>query len=459
MSRILLISSNTTIEPLPVYPLGMALIASSLVQNGHEVKQLDLLFNLENILSSVTCSISEFNPDFIGISIRNIDTVDSLSPENTWYLADVKVLVEHIRKISQKPIILGGPAFSIMPEQILEFLNADFGIVGEGEISFNKLIDTISNGVETKKIIYPTKTPITQNGFFSPLYEKELVAYYFDQSGMLSYQTKRGCPHGCNYCSYPLIEGNKLRNQTPEFVVDNLIRLKKNFNVDTLFFTDSVFNDCQGHYLTIAELMIKKKCNIKWAAHFRPEHIKQNELKLLKNSGLYAMEVGSDAACDVTLQGINKSFNFEDIFSFNENCIKAEIPCAHFFMFGGPKETRATVQEGLKNIDRLKKCAVFVFSGIRILPKTGLSEIAVKEGIISSNNNLLKPCYYVSPLVDKNWMDIKIKEAFHKKKDRFFPPEEGQMRMRALKMFGFRGLLWDIAIIPKNRKKREFENQ
>ena len=326
MSRILLISSNTTTEPLPVYPLGMALIASSLVQNGHDVKQLDLLFNLENILSSVTCSISEFNPDFIGISIRNIDTVDSLSPKNTWYLADIKDLVEHIQKISQKPIILGGPAFSIMPDQILKFLNADFGIVGEGEISFNKLIDTISNNVKTKKIVYPTKTPITQNGFFSPLYEKELVAYYFDQSGMLSYQTKRGCPHGCNYCSYPLIEGNKLRNQTPEFVVDNLIRLKK--------------------------------------------------------------------------------------------------------------------------------CAVFVFSGIRILPKTGLSEIAVKEGIISSNNNLLKPCYYVSPLVDKNWMDKKIKDAFHKKKDRFSPPEEGQMRMRALKMFGFRGLLWDIAIIPKNRKNR-----
>ena len=105
-------------------------------------------------------------------------------------------------------------------------------------------------------------------------------------------------------------------------------------------------------------------------------------------------------------------------------------------------------------MNEYKKCAVFVFSGIRILPKTGLYEIAVKEGIISSNDNLLKPCYYVSPLVDKNWMDKEIKDAFHKKKDRFFPPEEGQMRMRALKVFGFRGLLWDMAIIPKNRKKK-----
>jgi len=449
MSRILLISSNTTQDPLAVYPLGVALIASSLEQNGHTVKQLDLLFHFKNMLFAVSNAILEFMPDFIGISIRNIDTVDSLSPENTWYLSDAKHLIEHIRKITQKPVVLGGPAFSIMPEQIMEFMAADFGIVGEGEISFNDLIHNIINGTKPPKIVYPNKTPINTNEFFSPLYEKELVNYYLDQSGMLNYQTKRGCPHGCNYCSYPLIEGRNLRKQTPKFVVENLTRLKKDFNVDTLFFTDAIFNDNQGHYLKIAEQMIKEKCDIRWAAYFRPEKIKQAELKLLKNSGLYAMEVGSDAACDSTLKGINKSFDFEDIFSFNENCNTAGIPCAHFFMFGGPGETPLTVLESLKNIERLQKCAVFVFSGIRILPETGLQEIAIKQGLLTSDETLLKPFYYVSPLVDKEWMDKTIKEAFHRRKDRFFPPEEGRMRMRALKIFGFKGLLWDMAITLK----------
>jgi len=453
MSRVLLISSNTVTEPLPVYPLGMALIASSLEKNGHEVKQLDLLLNLENISLKLNSSIVEFQPDFIGVSIRNIDNVDSLSPLNTGYLSDIIPLVDQIRKVSQSPVILGGPAFSIMPEQILELLNADYGIVGEGEVSFNKLIHNISNNIKTKTILYPSETLIDQEQFFSPLYKKELVNYYFDQSGMLNYQTKRGCPHNCNYCSYPIIEGKKLRYQTPEFVVQNLIALKKRFNVDTLFFTDSVFNDCQGHYLEIAEQMIKEKCDIRWAAYFRPENIKQSELKLLKDSGLYAMEVGSDSACDATLKGINKSFNFEDIFNFNTNCIKADIPCAHFFMFGGPKETHETVLEGLKNIERLEKCAVFVFSGIRVLPQTDLHKIAVRKGVLSKDNDLLKPSYYVSPLVDKAWMDNTIKKAFHKRKDRFFPPEEGQMRMRALKIFGFKGLLWDMALNLKKKNK------
>ena len=163
------------------------------------------------------------------------------------------------------------------------------------------------------------------------------------------------------------------------------------------------------------------------------------------------MEVGSDAACNTTLEGINKSFDFDTIFTFNESCMKAQIPCAHFFMFGGPKETPATIEEGLKNIDLLQQCVVFVFSAIRVLPDTRLHKIAVKEKVISAENKLLKPCYYVSPQIDKKWMDKKIEEDFHRKKDRFFPPEKGYMKMRALQMFGFKGLLWDMAI---NLKKR-----
>ncbi len=453
MSRVLLVSSNTTTDPLAVYPLGMALIAASLEQEGHYVYQLDLVLYLENIFQSVAHTIKAFDPDFIGVSIRNIDSVDSFALDDAWYLDKVKDLVGHIKTISPTPVILGGPAFSIMPEQILDFLNADFGIVGEGEILLNQLIHDISNNNHVEKILYPSQNPIDKNAFFSPLYEQKLVDYYFDHSGMLNYQTKRGCPHGCNYCSYPLIEGKKIRYQEPEFVVDNLIRLKKDFNVDTMFFTDSVFNDRQGHYLKIAELMLKKKCNMKWAAYFRPEKIAQDELALLKKSGLYAMEVGSDAACDETLKGINKSFDFEKIFTLNESCIKAQIPCAHFFMFGGPKETETTVQEGLKNINRLESCVVFVFSGIRILPNTGIHKIAVDQGVISGSNTLLKPCYYLSPLVDKNWMNGMLKGAFHKRKDRFFPPEEGYMRMRVLKLFGFKGLLWDMAVNIKKTKK------
>lgn len=451
MSRILLISSNTTTMPMPVYPLGMSIIASSLNQDGHEVKQLDPMLYPEDNFACVLETIKSFVPDFIGISIRNIDTVDSFASEDaSWYLPRIKKLVADIKSVSSKPVIIGGPAFSIMPEQILEFSGADYGIAGEGEFQLKELIRDLSENINSPKIRYSSK-PLETSDFISPSYEQELVDHYLDKSGLLNYQTKRGCPYTCNYCSYPLIEGKKIRYQDPEFVAENLLSLQNRFGVDTVFFTDSVFNDPKGHYLEIAAQLIKKQCNIKWAGYFRPEEISRENMELLKESGLYAMEVGSDAACDATLKGMGKSFSFDSILAMNESCLKAEVPCAHFFIFGGYGETDDTIREGIQNINLLENCAIFIFSGIRVLPDTGIHKIGIDQGIIPENETLLKPYYYISPEIDKNRMDDMLLSAFKKRKDVFFPPEEGYMRMKALNMFGFKGLLWDMAI---NLKKK-----
>ena len=40
-------------------------------------------------------------------------------------------------------------------------------------------------------------------------------------------------------------------------------------------------------------------------------------------------------------------------------------------------------------------------------------------------------------------MNGMIADAFHGRRDRIFPPVEGQKRLAVLHNFGFRGLLWD----------------
>ncbi len=454
MSRILLISANTTREPLAVYPLGIALVDAALKDKGHRTRQFDLLYDLESGTSSLEGELSTFTPDFVGISVRNIDNVDSLSQGDNWYLARLKDLVKRIRAAWEGPIVLGGPAFSIMPEIILDYAGADYGIVGEGEIAFNLLVEKINRGEEIPRIMGPLTPQMEASDFHLPAYDADLVNFYMDQSGMVNYQTKRGCPFGCNYCSYPLIEGRNFRFQDPDFVAENLSRLKKDHDVNTVFFTDSIFNDPVGHYLEVAEALIRKNTGIRWAAYFRPDEISQKDLALLKASGLYAMEVGSDAACDTTLAGINKTFGFDRVLAFNEACIKADIPCAHFFMFGGPCETPETIEEGISNIERLRQTVAFAFSGIRILPNTGIAKIAREQGIITKTDNLLRPRYYVSPAVDKAHMDQRLEKAFFRKKDRFFPPEKGQLRINALKVFGFKGLLWDMLLHTQPTRKQ-----
>jgi lipid biosynthesis B12-binding/radical SAM protein len=446
MKRILLVSSNVMTEPYPVYPLGVAVISAALAAEGHELAQFDFLASgeSEELLRE---KLSSFRPDFVCVSIRNLDNCDSLS--STGFPAVARRLVEIVRELSKAPVIVGGPAFSIMPEELLSYTGADYGIIGEGERLVCDLVRELSNG---------TTPPRIQRGerllhgpeMASPLFSQELIGFYLEKSGMINLQTKRGCPHDCIYCSYPGLEGSEFRYREAGAVVDDLERIKREHGVESFFFTDSVFNDADGHYLTVVEEIIRRELQIRWCCYLRPERVGRREIALMKRSGLYAVEVGTDAATDTTLHSLGKGFRFRDAVEVNRACVAEKLPCAHFVMFGGPGETMATVAEGLDNLRQLEHCVVFAFSGIRILPGTPIVTCAVRDGILKEGGDLREPVYYFSPEVDVEAMNAMITASFRGRRDRIFPPTEGQKRLNIMHRFGYRGLLWDTLIrFPK----------
>jgi radical SAM superfamily enzyme YgiQ (UPF0313 family) len=285
----------------------------------------------------------------------------------------------------------------------------------------------------------------------SPLYNGEMIAYYLDKSGMINLQTKRGCPHGCIYCVYPSLEGDRFRFRDTGAVVEDIARAGAEHGVESFFFTDSIFNDPQGRYLSIAEEILRRELRIRWCCYMRPERIGRKEIALLKRAGLYAVELGTDAACDATLRSLGKGFTFADALGVSRAFVAERLPCAHFIMFGGPGETADTVTEGLANLERLEHTVVFAYSGIRILPGTALHAQALAEGVLSPTASLLKPAYYFSPHIDADVMNRMIADAFGGRRDRIFPPVEGQQRLAVMHNFGYRGLLWDHLIrFPKD---------
>ncbi len=458
MSRVFLLSSNVAKDPYPVYPLGMAIIAAALVEHGDTVQQFDFLVH-EQSLPKLRAALQQFQPDVVALSLRNIDNVDSFSSDDNWYLSDAKKLVATVKECVAVPVIVGGPAFSIMPEKIIDYLQADYGIVGEGELVIAPMVAALMRGDNIDRL-QSSEQPLSGNQMQGPLLVAEYVDYYQQQSGMVNLQTKRGCPYKCLYCTYPGLEGHCFRPRDPKAVVDDIERMQRDHGTKHLFFTDSIFNDTQGHHLLLVEEMVRRNISIKWCAFFRPQGLDSDSLALLKRSGLYAMEMGTDAGCDRTLAGLKKGFTFDEVVRCHQLSIAAEIPCAHFIMFGGPDETPETVQEGLQNITRLEQCVVFAFSGIRILPKSGLLQRAVADGVVDADVDLLKPVYYLSPDIDQEWMNATIKEAFAERRDRIFPPSEGQEQMTMMNKFGFKGILWDqmIAFGSKKIRRRPRKN-
>ncbi|PLY00940.1 MAG: B12-binding domain-containing radical SAM protein [Desulfuromonas sp.] len=450
MSRVFFISSNVTIDPYPVYPLGMAVVSGAVKRAGHEVEQYDCLVDGDDI-DTLRTRLEAFAPDLISISLRNIDNVDSFSGENAWYLARVKQLVADLRGICTAPVVVGGPALTILPHEIAAYLEVDHAIVGEGEMALPQLIADLAAGKAHPQVIERTVL-LPGNDFSSPMFDERLAPFYMEHSGMLNLQTKRGCPYRCSYCSYPHLEGRQFRRRDPEKVVGELKQLREQHGVERVFFTDSVFNDPQGKYLELCEEMIRCDVGIEWSAYFRPQGFGREELKLMKRAGLYALELGPDAASDRTLAGLDKKLTFDEVVAVNDACLEERLAAAHFVIFGGPEETDDTLAEGLDNMERLGASVVFGFSGIRIHPDAPLHQRAIDDGIISAETSLLKPIYYFSPLIDREKMEATIEQRFAAKKNRIFPPSEGMKRMEVMKNFGFRGLMWDHLIrFPKTK--------
>jgi lipid biosynthesis B12-binding/radical SAM protein len=216
----LLVSTNQVVVPYPVYPLGLAHLTGALEAAGHRVIQFDLLAQgglpgLERVLAS-------FSPDLIGVSIRNLDTVDSTSPDS--FLTGTSAAMSGIRKLSDAPVVLGGPAFSILPAELLDLLQADYGIAGEGEELLLWLAHSIEEGTPPAKGLFRASP---SDAWPAPSYSRETAEFYLSWGGMLNIQTKRGCPYRCGYCSYPAIEGRQLRFRDPESVAEEVTRVTR----------------------------------------------------------------------------------------------------------------------------------------------------------------------------------------------------------------------------------------
>lgn len=442
MSRILLVSANLCEDPFPVYPLGMGVVAAGLEARGHEVHQFDLLAAGGSESALAEC-IRGWRPEFVGISIRNFDTCDSLCDSD--HAAGTRRIVEVIRAESRAPVLLGGAGFSVLPEAFLAFTGADHGIVGEGEVLAADLIEALAAGRPAPRILR-SEGLLPPEAIGGPCFDPALVDHYLAQSGLLNLQTRRGCPFRCIYCNYPALEGSRYRFRDPRQVVEELAEAQRRFGVERFFFADSVFNEPGGHHLRIAEAILARGLQVAWTCYLRPQGLSRGEIALLKRAGLRAAELGTDAASDAALAGLRKGFTFEEVVEANEAFVAEEVPCAHFVMFGGPGETRETVREGLENLERLRCTVVFAFSGLRIFPGAPLREVALRDGVLAEDADLRTPTFYHAPGLDAGWLNATLEAAFRGRRDRFFPPERARERQETLRRMGFRGQLWDTMI-------------
>ncbi len=92
---------------------------------------------------------------------------------------------------------------------------------------------------------------------------------------------------------------------------------------------------------------------------------------------------------------MRKRFTSQDIRQSAQMLADAGISRMGFLLLGGPDETRESVLESLEFADSLKLEAMKLTVGIRIYPHTRLAETARAERVITAEDNLLFPKFYI----------------------------------------------------------------
>lgn len=401
-SKILLISVNTCRDPYPVFPLGLAFLDGALRRAGHETRWHDVLVDGPPLEETVR----DFRPDFIGVSLRNID--DILVKRREAFHNGLRALRDQLRAVTQAPIILGGSGYSLFPEALLDRSGMDYGLQGEAEESLVALVQALETSgpqeeipglvrrVDGRLVRNPKRSVIRADRLPLPARPQTMVESYRRASTMLNVQTQRGCAFECGYCTYPVLEGRFYRRRPVAEVVGELKELERG-GTRYAFIVDSVFNSTNDHVQAVCEEMLRQELRLKWCCFLRPQGLTPELMRLMARAGLAHIEFGTDSFCDEVLAEYGKWFTFEDILGSSELARQEKVDYCHFLISGGPGETLATMRQGFANSLRLPDPVILALAGMRVYHGTALYQRALREGLVKPEEDLLEPRYYFAP--------------------------------------------------------------
>jgi radical SAM superfamily enzyme YgiQ (UPF0313 family) len=261
---------------------------------------------------------------------------------------------------------------------------------------------------------------------------------YYERGGCLNVQTKRGCCFDCVFCSYPLIEGTKVRVRSAELVVDEIAGLRERFGVRHIFFVDNIFNFPLPHAKRICEEIAARGLDVEWSGYLNPKFVDEELVRLMAASGCRGVEFGTDSGAATMIANLRKEFDADDLRRVSQLCHRYRIKFAHSLIFGGPGETAETIDQTLSLMEELQPTAVIAFTGIRILPGTGMVSIALRDGQIDADDNLLHPKFYIAETL----------------RDDLIARIEGYARRRSNWIVPGRGIKTNIELLQRLRDKK-----
>lgn len=262
-----------------------------------------------------------------------------------------------------RPIILGGPLVSSIPNVLMGNLKADYAVIGEGETTILELLKAIANndsacikgteGIAYKdsqgKTICTTQRKEMEDLDCLPTPDLSLWPSVRDnnQTPEIGFTSSRGCPQNCHFC-YKLYR--RVRYQSPARFGQHISELVKKHFIKYAYINDLTF--VANRERTIGLCNELAKTGIHWSCSTRVENIDLELLRIMRKSGCTDIWYGIESVDQTVLDANNKKTTIEEIEKAVKITNQAGIKVMGNFIVGLLGETRESLEKMIKFIER-----------------------------------------------------------------------------------------------------------
>lgn len=349
-------------------PLGIFYLASYMRNNGYSVEVCDAEAEKLTVDEIIT-KLRMFKAAVVGISSTTVAFHRALE------------LAEKVKETFQDiSIVIGGPHVTSNSSHVMNFPSFDFGVIGEGEITFLELLNAIFNNGDVQQIrgiAYRNsvgqivKTPQREyirnlDDLSFPAYDliKDIGLYAPPPSNykslpVMNIITSRGCPNDCTFCDRNIF-GREYRERSAQNVFDEIVFLRKKYGVRELAFVDDTFLINKDRVRELFDLLRREGYYFPWTCMARINNVSYEFLEFLKDHGCWSIAFGIESADENILNIIKKNISPEKVRTVVGWCAELGIDTKGFFIIGHPTESVGTINKTISFATSLKLSAVVV---------------------------------------------------------------------------------------------------
>ena len=378
-------------------PLGLASMATYFREYGN-FKDQKVIDVADKYRVSETLN---YNPDIVFISA------------NTMHYPKAIAFAKEIKTKQNIPTIIGGVHISTFPQSLDPIF--EVGCIGEGEHTGLELMNIFRQKrkfehedlqkiqglvyfnegkihlTPPRELIKPLDSiPYPDRSFLRPSYfNRKTIIHTKIAKRLTGIITSRGCPYKCLFCSTAHF-WKDFRINSAQHIANEMEYLIKNYKIQSFFIYDDLFTVHKNRLKELVSIMKERGLLGKFSINCmgRTDNIDEELLNILKQLNTDYINFGFESGSDRILQFLkNEQISVETHKKAIIMCEKFGIGVQGSLMFASPGETAEDMQKTLDLIDFMYDHGVnIVWSTItKPLPGTPLWDMAIKEGIITSD--------------------------------------------------------------------------